>query len=163
MYEMAYLRLMIKKLFLFLCIVAYASVAVRAGEPALGESTSQTPAPSGVEFGSGSLEQMLGQAGDEQRLLLVELYATWCRPCRIMERTFADSSVGDYVNDNFVAVRYDVDQYEGGRVSQIYGISSIPTCLLLDSEGNLVGKLVGAVTPTAFVQNMQRLVANIKK
>ena len=110
---MAYLRLMIKKLFLFLCIVAYASVAVRAGEPALGESTSQTQAPSGVEFGSGSLEQMLGQAGDEQRLLLVELYATWCRPCRIMERTFADSSVGDYVNDNFVAVRYDVDQYEG--------------------------------------------------
>ena len=72
-----------------------------------------------------------------------------------MERTFADSSVGDYVNDNFVAVRYDVDQYEGGRVSQIYGISSIPTCLLLDSEGNLVGKLVGAVTPTAL--------ANIKK
>lgn len=115
----------------------------------------------GVEFGNGNLETMLSEASSADKLLLVELFATWCGPCRAMERTLAQDSVGDYINPRFVSVRYDVDKAEGAMIARKFGVRSIPVCLILDAEGNLVGKLVGAASPSDFITNMQRLVSNI--
>lgn len=138
-----------KRAFYIICVVfalAAASGPVRA---------------EGVEFRNGNFETMLSEASAADKLLFVELFATWCGPCRTMEKTLAQDRVGEYVNQRFVSVRYDVDKAEGAMIARRFGVRSIPVCLILDADGNLVGKLVGAASPSDFITNMQRLVSNI--
>lgn len=118
-------------------------------------------AKGGVEFREGTLDEMVAKAATENKYLFVELFATWCGPCRVMERTLATDEVGAYMNPRFVSVRYDVDKATGALLARTNGVRSIPTCLIIDSKGEVVGRLVGSSSPEKFIASMRRLLANI--
>lgn len=115
----------------------------------------------GVDFYGGDLAGALARAEAERRPVMVELYATWCPACRDLDRTLRDEKVGEWVDARLVAVRYDVDTSAGRRLSEIYGVEAIPTTLLLDARGNLVGKLVGTGSPEGLVEALEQLLRNI--
>jgi thioredoxin 1 len=85
------------------------------------------------------------QQGDWQELessakpVLVDFWAEWCAPCRLLVPTFEKlaATYGDEIN--FAKVNVD----ELPEVASQYGIRSIPTLLLL-REGKVVEELVGA-------------------
>lgn len=134
----------------FLLVVAFAIVSV-VGAVAKG----------GVEFREGTLAEAQAEAVAENKYLFVELFATWCGPCRVMERMMATDEVGEFMNPRFVSVRYDVDKATGALLAQANGVRSIPTCLIIDSEGEVVGRLVGSSSPEKFIASMRSLLANI--
>lgn len=134
----------------FLLVVAFAIVSV-VGAAAKG----------GVEFREGTLAEAQAEAVAENKYLFVELFATWCGPCRVMERMMATDEVGEFMNPRFVSVRYDVDKATGALLAQANGVRSIPTCLIIDSEGEVVGRLVGSSSPEKFIASMRSLLANI--
>lgn len=73
-------------------------------------------------------------------LVLVDLWAQWCPPCRKMGPVIDELA---RVTDGRVTVgKLDVDQHP--EVAERYGVRSIPT-LLLFHEGKLVDKRVGAM------------------
>jgi thioredoxin 1 len=85
------------------------------------------------------------QQGDWQeveacaRPVLVDFWAEWCPPCRMLAPTF-ERLAEDYGHEiSFVKVNVD----ELPEVASQYGIQSIPTLLLL-REGQVVEELVGA-------------------
>ena len=50
-----------------------------------------------------SFEEALQKAKQENKLIFVDLYTTWCGPCKKMAaETFPQQAVGDYFNKNFV-------------------------------------------------------------
>ncbi len=120
-------------------------------------------AKGGVEFREGTLDEMVAKAAAENKYLFVELFATWCGPCRVMERTLATDEVGAYMNPRFVSVRYDVDKATGALLARTNGVRSIPTCLVINGNGEVVGRLVGSSSPEKFVASMRSLLANISK
>ncbi len=134
----------------FLLVVAFAIVSV-VGAVAKG----------GVEFREGTLAEAQAEAVAENKYLFVELFATWCGPCRVMERMMATDEVGEFMNPRFVSVRYDVDKATGALLAQTNGVRSIPTCLIIDSEGEVVGRLVGSSSAEKFIASMRSLLANI--
>lgn len=134
----------------FLLVVAFAIVSV-VGAAAKG----------GVEFRERTLAEAQAEAVAENKYLFVELFATWCGPCRVMERMMATDEVGEFMNPRFVSVRYDVDKATGALLAQANGVRSIPTCLIIDSEGEVVGRLVGSSSPEKFIASMRSLLANI--
>lgn len=117
-------------------------------------------AKGGVEFREGTLEEVMAEAVATEKLLFVELYATWCGPCRYMERVLATEEVGEYMNPRFVSVRYDVDKAMGALLAQSNGVRSIPTCLVLNGRGEEIGRIVGSNGPERFIAAMRRLLAN---
>lgn len=79
-------------------------------------------------------------------LVLVDFYATWCGPCKMMHPVI-DSVVKE--NSNLKVLKVDVDQNE--ELARIYGVMSIPT-LILFKDGNMVEKKLG-FTPKEIINN----------
>ncbi|MBR6403896.1 MAG: thioredoxin [Eubacterium sp.] len=71
--------------------------------------------------------------------VLVDFFATWCGPCKMMAPVLEELS-NEMENVKFASI--DVDDAE--RIAIQYGISSIP-CLILFKNGEEATRNVGAV------------------
>lgn len=72
-------------------------------------------------------------------LVLVDFYATWCGPCKMMHPVMEEIAK-EY--QEVKVIKVDVDKHED--ISRQYGIMSIPT-LILFKNGTVVEKNVGFV------------------
>jgi len=79
--------------------------------------------------------------------VLVDLWAPWCGPCRIVEPGVEQAA--ERLAGRLKAVKVNVD--EAPRVAERLGVQGIPTVLLLRG-GREVARQVGAVPPPALVR-----------
>ena len=86
----------------------------------------------------------------EDKLLVVDFYATWCGPCKKLSPTLDEVSeeLGEQVN----LVKVDVDESED--LAMNYGIRSVPTVLFF-KNGQQVDKFVGALPKSEIVAKIQ--------
>lgn len=85
-------------------------------------------------------KEELAQAIIENELVVIDFWATWCGPCRILGPTYQKFSEA---HPDLPIHKLEVDKNEG--VAQIYGIRSIPTILYFKG-GVEVARLTGAQT-----------------
>ncbi len=76
--------------------------------------------------------------GVSDGLTLVDFYADWCGPCRMLTPVLED--VAKDVAGQAKIAKIDIDQAQ--RVASTYQVTSIPT-LILFKDGKEVGRLVG--------------------
>lgn len=86
----------------------------------------------------------------EDKLLVVDFFATWCGPCKKLSPTLDEVSeeFGDRVN----IVKVDVDESED--LAMTYGIRSVPTVLFF-KNGQQVDKFVGALPKSEIVSKIE--------
>ena len=75
------------------------------------------------------------------KLVLVDFYATWCGPCKMQAPILHEFK--EEVGDKVEIIKLDVDQTPD--IAREFGILSIPT-LLLFNDGKQVEKSVGLTT-----------------
>src|SRR6266542_1757612 len=65
----------------------------------------------GIQFENGlSWQQIKQKAKAQNKFIFVDCYATWCLPCKKMEKEiFPLKDVGDYMNEHFISVRVQMD------------------------------------------------------
>jgi thioredoxin 1 len=66
--------------------------------------------------------------------VLVDFYAEWCGPCKMM------SPVLESISDKINIVKVDIDKFE--KLSNEYRIMSVPT-LMFFKDGNKISEIVG--------------------
>ena len=93
-----------------------------------------------IKFEESSFASILAKAKAEKKLVFMDAYASWCGPCKLMEKNvFTDKNVADFYNKNFVNARIDMEKGEGRDLAIKYGVRSYPTFLFLNGEGDVVG------------------------
>ena len=79
-------------------------------------------------------------AKNESGLVVIDFFATWCPPCRMIAPKF-EGWAKEYVDKNVMFFKLDVDQVE--EVVMQERIESMPTFLFF-KDGKLVEKIEGA-------------------
>ena len=67
------------------------------------------------------------------------------------------SDVGDFMEQHFVAAKYDVDKTTGKELLKRYGSGAIPLYLVFDTQGELLGRIQGAAKPDKFMADLQTI------
>ena len=117
----------------------------------------QLPALAQTEFQKLSFDEALAAAKVENKLVFVDCYTTWCGPCKLMaERILPLPEVGDYLNARFVCLQIDMEKGEGPELAKEYGVDAFPTFLVVNPDGTLKNRVVGASqSPREFVYKMK--------
>ena len=98
----------------------------------------------GIEFFHGTFVEAQEKAKKEDKLIFMDCFAEWCRPCKRMAATaFVDAKVGKFFNDNFINVKMDMEKGEGPALQNKYGVTAYPTLLFLNGKGEISQKVVG--------------------
>lgn len=94
-----------------------------------------------IAFFSGTVEDARVKAKKENKLYFIEFYAKWCEPCKWMEEnTFTHPALNQYVSKNYVPVKVDVENLDGFVWKQKYKVQYLPTIVVLNADGALLGK-----------------------
>ena len=104
-----------------------------------------------------SVDKALAKASDEDRLILVDLYADWCGWCKkLEEEVFSSPAFQEFTRD-FVLLRVDTeDGGEGTRLQQKFDAYSLPTTLILDSDKVKIGEVMGFAPTERFIASIQK-------
>ena len=84
-------------------------------------------------------EEILKEAQNLKKPVIIDFYATWCTPCReIEEVTLHDPLVVKQAESGFVMIKVDVTK--GGnplheRLLEQYEVKGVPTIVFLDTDG----------------------------
>ena len=82
------------------------------------------------------------------KYVLVDFYADWCGPCRMVAPVVAQ--IAEEYADRAVVGKLNVDENE--EIAVRYGVMSIPT-LIAFKNGEVAGKLVG-VQPKEVIERL---------
>lgn len=99
-------------------------------------------------------DEGMAKAVQEGKPLMVDVFATWCPPCKLLdEQVFSRADVGE-ASESFVTVRVDGDKHPDLR--EKLNVGSYPTVLFLMPDGTEIGRSIGAVSYTVMLKEMAK-------
>jgi len=109
--------------------------------------------PDGIQFFKGSWEEALAKSKKEQKPIFLDIYATWCGPCKKLAKyTFSDKEVAKYYNANFINLSLDGEKDLGGVLANQYGITGYPALLFINPNGQLIQQFSGYHNSNQFLK-----------
>lgn len=111
-------------------------------------------AQKGIDFRDVNFKAAKKLAQKENKLIFIDVYASWCGPCKLMKKgTFTDENVGELFNKNFISLAYDGEKDKDGiELASKFKIRNYPSFLFLDKDGNLVQYDYGYYNALQFLQ-----------
>jgi len=116
------------------------------------------PASTIVQFAAADWENSKSRAMTEGKLYFVDFDASYCATCRNMdESTYMSERLANYISKNVVAVRIDVQDFDGVMWSQQYEVEALPTMLIFNEQGELVKRIVGYQSADDLIEEFSLL------
>ncbi len=125
-----------------------------------------------------TIEEALTKSQTEPKKIFIDIYTSWCQPCKKMDQTtFNDPSVAYELNKNFYPVRFDAEQkediyYKGKKYvykpygkrgyhslaaywSESLGNLSYPTLIFIDQHLELIQPIQGYQTADDLIKMLR--------
>jgi thiol-disulfide isomerase/thioredoxin len=97
-------------------------------------------------------------AAQQQKLLIIDFYTTWCIPCKELDKKiFQNDSISQKIGTDFIVLRYDAEKDAVHNLSLKHHIASYPTTIVLSPTGNVIRKMYGTGGEAALITNYTRL------
>ena len=124
------------------CMLAFVCVATTS----IFAATLNPPAM----FSTSTFEAAQAQAKTEAKLFLVDATATWCGPCKKMDKTtWVDDKVVAWVKQHAIATQIDVDAQK--ETAATLKISAMPTIIIF-KDGKEFDRIVGYKTADELLE-----------
>jgi thioredoxin-related protein len=95
-------------------------------------------------------------AQGKKQLILVDMFAEWCGWCHRFEREVFPSEAFQKATSDIVLLRLDTeDRAEGTQFARKYGVTQLPTFLLLSHDLSLAGVIRGYAPPNDFAKALK--------
>ena len=109
-------------------------------------------AQDGVKFMEGNFQEALNVARQQKKMVFVDVYTSWCGPCRWMsEEVLQTPEAATYFDKHFVCFKIDAEKGDGVEFAKKYDVHAYPTFLMFLPDGTLQHKVVGADTLKLFI------------
>lgn len=108
--------------------------------------------------------EALAKAKSENKFIFLDCYATWCMPCRAMDKSvYSNSFVGKALNEKFISIKLQMDKtdYDNSlikswyndavRIQKNFSVTAFPTYLFFYPDGKPMHKEIGFKDPEQFV------------
>ncbi|MCK0131887.1 thioredoxin domain-containing protein [Flavobacteriaceae bacterium F08102] len=111
-----------------------------------------------MNFEKGTFKEALVKAKKEGKLLFMDCYTSWCRPCKEIDKyVFTQEFVYAFFNENYINVKVNVEKGEGIELAQNYNVTSYPTLLVLNQNGEIVTRFEGVRSAKALVKKAKEV------
>lgn len=102
-----------------------------------------------ITFHTGDIASAQKLAKEQNKLYFVDFVASWCTPCKFMEETtYKNAVLANYINDNYIPVKVDIDDFDGFVYKKKYNIKVLPTILIFNEKGEVVGRKEESMSAT---------------
>lgn len=104
------------------------------------------------------LKQVIAEASDNNRMVIVDLYAEWCVACKEFEKyTFPDADVQKQFN-HFELIKIDLTESDADTIAVMeeYTVFGLPSILFFDTNGEelLEQRVTGFLNAEDFAQHL---------
>lgn len=107
----------------------------------------------GIKFSTSLFEQTLAIAQEEDKIVFVDFWASWCGPCKVMDaEVLSDPEVIDFFNKNFISIKIDAESEDAILPKINYDVRSLPTYVWVLPNGEMIHKYKGQTTLDNFMK-----------
>ncbi|MBT1711994.1 thioredoxin family protein [Fulvivirgaceae bacterium PWU5] len=111
-----------------------------------------------IKFTTKTYAGVLAEAKTTHRMVFVDAFATWCGPCKELQRTtFKDAKAAAYFNKHFINYSVDVAKGEGIDLAKRWQIEGLPTLLFIDENGKVLANHTGYVDGEGLMEFAQEI------
>lgn len=96
--------------------------------------------------------EAVAQADSEGKILIVDVYAEWCPPCKFMTANVFPSDKVESLNKNFLLYKLDAEKGEGPVLAKKWEVRGYPTFIFFKNGKEISRHVGGTKTPEAFVE-----------
>ncbi len=96
------------------------------------------------------------------RLVLIHFWSPSCGPCQRMEaEVFVRPEVAAAFEAAYVPVKLNVDYFPSTATQ--FGITALPTDIVITPQGQVIGKNVGALTADKYTGMLRQVASNVRR
>ena len=77
---------------------------------------------------------------------ILKFFGTWCNPCKALAKAFEGAKIE----------HQDIDVDDNEELADKYHVKSVPTVIVLDNEGEELGRFVGPRTKEQLLEELNK-------
>ena len=105
----------------------------------------------GIDYFGGNYQAALDSAKKYDKLIFMNIAATWSGASNRMEKNvFRNSLIDSLILESFIPLRFEANSQEGTTIQQQFGVADLPAYLIINKNGEVVRLRIGEVSLEAF-------------